>query len=40
MKAQRMSQYKAENEKSKKGLADTGTKQTPVDLEPSVDYKN
>jgi hypothetical protein len=40
MKAQRMSQYKAEDEKNKKGTADTGTKQTPVDIEPSVDYKN
>jgi len=40
MKAQRMSQYKAEDEKNKKGTADTGSKQTPVDIEPSVDYKN
>jgi len=40
MKAQRMSQYKAENEKNKKGIADTGSKETKVDIEPSVDYKN
>src|SRR6056300_716623 len=41
MKAQRMSQYKAEDEKkNKKGTADTGSKETPVDVEPSVDYKN
>ena len=40
MKAQRMSQYKAENEKNKKGMADTGSKETKVDVEPSVDYKN
>ena len=40
MKAQRMSQYKAEDEKNKKGTADTGSKATKVDVEPSVDYKN
>src|SRR6056300_862593 len=40
MKAQRMSQYKAEDEKNKKGTADTGSKETKVDIEPSVDYKN
>jgi hypothetical protein len=41
MKAQRMSQYKAEkDDKNKKGTADTGSKETPVDVEPSVDYKN
>src|SRR6056300_620883 len=40
MKAQRMSQYKAEDEKNKKGSADTGSKMTKVDIEPSVDYKN
>jgi len=40
MKAQRMSQYKAEDEKNKKGTADTGSKKTKVDVEPSVDYKN
>src|SRR5210317_95709 len=40
MKAQRMSQYKAEDEKNKKGIADTGSKETKVDVEPSVDYKN
>jgi len=40
MKAQRMSQYKAEDEKNKKGTADTGSKATKVDIEPSVDYKN
>ena len=41
MKAQRMSQYKAEkDEKNKKGTADTGSKMTPVDVEPKVDYKN
>ena len=40
MKAQRMSQYKAEDEKNKKGTADTGSKETKVDVEPSVDYKN
>jgi len=40
MKAQRMSQYKAEDEKNKKGTADTGSKMTKVDVEPSVDYKN
>jgi hypothetical protein len=40
MKAQRMSQYKAENEKNKTGIADTGSKETKVDIEPSVDYKN
>ena len=40
MKAQRMSQYKAEDEKNKKGMADTGSKETKVDVEPSVDYKN
>src|SRR6056300_1303276 len=40
MKAQRMSQYKAEDEKNKKGTADTGTKATKVDVEPKVDYKN
>jgi hypothetical protein len=40
MKAQRMSQYKAEDEKSKKGTADTGSKATKVDVEPKVDYKN
>src|SRR6056300_631037 len=40
MKAQRMSQYKAEkDDKNKKGTADTGSKETPVDVEPSVDYK-
>src|SRR6056300_949757 len=41
MKAQRMSQYRAEkDEKNKKGTADTGSKMTPVDVEPKVDYKN
>jgi len=40
MKAQRMNQYKAEDEKNKKGTADTGSKATKVDVEPSVDYKN
>src|SRR6056300_1469485 len=40
MKAQRMSQYKAEDEKNKKGTADTGSKETKVDVEPKVDYKN
>ena len=40
MKAQRMSKYKAENEKNKKGTADTGSKETQVDVDPSVDYKN
>lgn len=40
MKAQRMSQYKAEDEKNKKGTADTGSKMTKVDVEPKVDYKN
>ena len=40
MKAQRMSQYKAEDEKNKKGTADTGSKATKVDVEPKVDYKN
>lgn len=40
MKAQRMSQYKAEDEKNKKGTADTGSKETKVDIEPKVDYKN
>src|SRR6056300_1108918 len=41
MKAQRMSQYKAEkDDKNKKGTADTGSKETKVDVEPSVDYKN
>src|SRR6056300_1444786 len=41
MKAQRMSQDKAEkDDKNKKGTADTGSKVTPVDVEPSVDYKN
>ncbi len=41
MKAQRMSQYKAEkDDKNKKGMADTGSKETKVDVEPSVDYKN
>ena len=41
MKAQRMSQYKAEkDDKNKKGTADTGSKATKVDVEPSVDYKN
>jgi hypothetical protein len=41
MKAQRMNQYKAEkDDKNKKGTADTGSKETPVDVEPSVDYKN
>src|SRR5210317_1151328 len=41
MKAQRMNQYKAEkDDKNKKGTADTGSKKTKVDIEPSVDYKN
>src|SRR6056300_368361 len=41
MKAQRMSQYKAEkDDKNKKGTADTGSKETKVDVEPKVDYKN
>ena len=40
MKAQRMNQYKAEDEKNKKGTADTGSKATKVDVEPSVEYKN
>jgi len=40
MKAQRMSQYKAEDEKNKKGTADTGSKATKIDVEPKVDYKN
>lgn len=40
MKAQRMSQYKVEDEKNKKGTADTGSKETKVDVEPKVDYKN
>jgi len=40
MKAQRMNQYKAEDEKNKKGTADTGSKATKVDVEPKVDYKN
>ena len=40
MKAQRMSQYKAEDEKNKKGTADTGSKETKIDVEPKVDYKN
>src|SRR6056300_413576 len=40
MKSQRMSQYKAGGEKNKKGMADTGSKETKVDVEPSVDYKN
>jgi len=40
MKSQRMSQYKAEDEKNKKGTADTGSKETKVDVEPKVDYKN
>jgi hypothetical protein len=40
MKAQRMSQYKAEKDEKKKGTADTGSKETQVDIEPSVDYKN
>ena len=41
MKSQRMSQYKAEkDDKNKKGTADTGSKETKVDVEPSVDYKN
>jgi hypothetical protein len=36
-----MNQYKAEkDDKNKKGTADTGSKETPVDVEPSVDYKN
>src|SRR5210317_2278646 len=35
MKAQRMSQYKAEkDDKNKKGTADTGSKKTKVDVEP------
>ena len=40
MKAQRMSQYKAEDEKNKKGTADTGSTATTIDVEPKVDYKN
>src|SRR5210317_1147495 len=41
MKAQRMSQYKAEkDDKNKTGTADTGSKATKVDVEPKVDYKN
>ena len=41
MKAQRMNQYKAEkDDKNKTGTADTGSKKTKVDVEPSVDYKN
>jgi len=41
MKAQRMNQYKAEkDDKNKTGTADTGSKATKVDVEPSVDYKN
>jgi hypothetical protein len=40
MKAQRMGQYKAEDEKKEKGIADTGSKETKVDVEPKVDYKN
>src|SRR5210317_1829527 len=41
MKAQRMNQYKAEkDDKNKTGTADTGSKKTKVDIEPSVDYKN
>ena len=40
MKSQRMSQYKAEDEKNKKGTADTGSKETKIDVEPKVDYKN
>ena len=40
IKAQRMSQYKAEDEKNKKGTADTGSKATKIDVEPKVDYKN
>src|SRR5210317_2100166 len=41
MKAQRMSQYKAEkDDKNKTGTADTGSKKTKVDVEPKVDYKN
>src|SRR5210317_1895349 len=41
MKAQRMNQYKAEkDDENKTGTADTGTKKTKVDVEPSVDYKN
>ena len=41
MKAQKMSQYKAEkDEKNKKGTADTGSEMTKVDVEPKVDYKN
>jgi len=39
MKAQKMSQYKAEkDEKNKKGTADTGSKATEVDTSPEVDY--
>jgi hypothetical protein len=42
MKAGRMNQYKSkeEQDKNKKGTADTGSKETKVDVEPSVDYKN
>src|SRR6056300_1713442 len=41
MKAQRMNQYKAEkDDKNKTVTADTGSKKTKVDVEPSVDYKN
>jgi len=40
MKAQRMGQYKAEDEKKEKGTADTGSKETKIDVEPKVDYKN
>src|SRR5210317_27602 len=42
MKAGRMNQYKSkeEQDKNKKGTADTGSKETKVDVEPKVDYKN
>ena len=39
MKAERMDKYKAEkDDKNKKGIADTGSKETKIDTSPEVDY--